>query len=85
MTDPKFCFAQGQHAEVVAFLNSVYDAIGDLRTDNDGNCRWPEIVNIQRAIGQKAADLAAVPPQQRRRISDVVRRLHRADDGVKRP
>lgn len=52
--------------EIVDFLNAVYDAIGNLETDKNGNVRWAALVNIQREIGQKACDYAALPKDQGR-------------------
>lgn len=48
--------------EIADFLDAVYDAIGDLDTDKNGNVRWPVLVNIQREIGQKAQELRAAAP-----------------------
>lgn len=55
--------AQGA-SQFAQFLNAVYDAIGDLDTDKDGNVRWAALVNIQREIGQKSHEyaIAAQPP-----------------------
>lgn len=56
-------FSHAQDAGVSDFLDAVYDAIGDLETDKDGNVRWSALVNIQREIGQKAFEYRAAAPR----------------------
>jgi hypothetical protein len=45
-------------AQIAQFLNGVYDAIGELETDKDGNVRWSAVANIQREVGQKSHEYA---------------------------
>jgi hypothetical protein len=41
---------------------AVYDAIGDIETDDSGKCRWADVANIQRAVYQMALDCSDCPP-----------------------